>query len=57
MKSKLRAVGLGEHQDGGVANKGREKGNGERAALATGTCTGLPEPGAWMRGKRERKNL
>lgn len=56
MKSKLPAAGLGDQQDGGVA-KDREEGSRERATLATGTCTGQPEPGAWMRGKRERENL
>lgn len=52
MKSKHQGVGLGEDQDRGVANKGREEGSRERAALATSRL----EPGAWMRGKRERKN-
>ena len=50
-------MGLGEDQDGGVANKGREEGSGERAVLATDTRMSWPVPGAWMRGKRERKKI
>ena len=52
MKSNPRAVGLGEDQDGGVANKGREWGEGCAHARMS-----WPEPGAWIRAKRERKKL
>lgn len=42
---------MGKAWGGGVVNQSKEEGSRERAALA------IEPAGAWMRGKRERKNM